>query len=161
MSRPARIEFPDAVYRAMARGDRWKRFSVMTGSRSKFLGYLAEGAERCRVKVHGYVLMVNHQPGPSTDAPFSAWMILSASGENVSHVARKITSPFCTAAAVAEVSVSFPNSFMRPLSRLVWKGSKGLNNALCFSLLTYRFALTYKPHFGGTFILWEKDFGWD
>jgi hypothetical protein len=30
MSRPAQIEFPDAVYHAVARGDRRKRFSGMT-----------------------------------------------------------------------------------------------------------------------------------
>jgi hypothetical protein len=33
------------------------------------------------------------------------------------------------------------------LSKL--EGSKGLNNGLCFSLLKYRFALTYKPEFRG------------
>ena len=32
----------------------------MIEDRSKFLGYLAEGAERYRVKVHCYVLMENH-----------------------------------------------------------------------------------------------------
>jgi hypothetical protein len=36
----------------------------------------------------------------------------------------------------------------RPLSRLTAEGSKGINNGLCFSLLTYRFALSYEPKFG-------------
>jgi hypothetical protein len=37
----------------------------------------------------------------------------------------------------------------RPLSRLTAEGSTGVNNGLCFSLLTHRFALSYKPKFGG------------
>jgi REP element-mobilizing transposase RayT len=60
MSRPPRIGFPDAVHHAMARGDRREEIFRDDTDRLKFLGYLAEGAERYRVKVHCYVLMVNH-----------------------------------------------------------------------------------------------------
>ena len=44
----------------MARGDRGEEIFRDGGDRLKFLGYLAEGAERYRVKVHCYVLMGNH-----------------------------------------------------------------------------------------------------
>jgi hypothetical protein len=46
----------------MARGDRRTRFRD-DRDRSKFLGHLAEGAERYGVNAHCYVLMVNHQAG--------------------------------------------------------------------------------------------------
>ena len=59
MSRPPRVEFAGAVHHAMARGDRREEIFRDDRDRSKFLGYLAEGAERYRVKVHCYVLMVN------------------------------------------------------------------------------------------------------
>jgi hypothetical protein len=42
--------------------------------RSKFLGYLAEGAERYRVKVHCSVLRVNRQAVLDSFA-FFAWLI--------------------------------------------------------------------------------------
>ncbi len=41
-------------------GDRREEIFRDDRDRSKFLGYLAEGAERYRVKVHCYVLMENH-----------------------------------------------------------------------------------------------------
>jgi len=44
----------------MARGDRREEIFRDERDRWKFLGYLAEGAERYRVKVHCYVLMENH-----------------------------------------------------------------------------------------------------
>jgi hypothetical protein len=44
----------------MARGDRREEIFGDDRDRSQFLGYLAEGAERYRVKVHCYVLMQNH-----------------------------------------------------------------------------------------------------
>jgi putative transposase len=60
MSRPARIEFAGAVHHVMARGDRREEIFRDEQDRWKFLGYLAEGAERYRVKVYCYVLMENH-----------------------------------------------------------------------------------------------------
>jgi REP element-mobilizing transposase RayT len=44
----------------MARGDRREEIFRDDGDRWKFLGYLAEGAKRSRVKVDCYVLMENH-----------------------------------------------------------------------------------------------------
>ena len=44
----------------MARGDRREEIFRDERDRWKFLGYLAEAAERYRVKVHCYVLMENH-----------------------------------------------------------------------------------------------------
>ena len=41
----------------MARGDRREEIFRDDPDRGKFLGYLAEGGERYRVKVHCYVLM--------------------------------------------------------------------------------------------------------
>ena len=43
-----------------AGGDRREEIFRDDRDRWKFLGYLAEGAERYRVKVHCYVLMENH-----------------------------------------------------------------------------------------------------
>ncbi len=60
MSRPPRIDFAGAVYHVMARGDRREEIFRDDQDKGKFLGYLAEGAERYRVKVHCYVLMKNH-----------------------------------------------------------------------------------------------------
>ena len=44
----------------MARGDRREEIFRDDRDRWKFLGYLAEGAERYRIKVYCYVLMENH-----------------------------------------------------------------------------------------------------
>ena len=44
----------------MARGDRWEEIFRDDRDRWKSPGYLAEGAERYRVKVYCYVLMENH-----------------------------------------------------------------------------------------------------
>ena len=60
VSRPPRIEFAGAVHHVMARGDRREEIFRDDRDRWKFQGYLAEGAERYRVKVHCYVLMENH-----------------------------------------------------------------------------------------------------
>jgi REP element-mobilizing transposase RayT len=60
VSRLPRIEFAGAVHHVMARGDRRDEIFRDDRDRSKFLGYLAEGAERYRVKEHCYVLMENH-----------------------------------------------------------------------------------------------------
>jgi REP element-mobilizing transposase RayT len=76
MSRPARIEFPGAVHHVMARGDRQEEIFRDDRDRSTFLDYLAEGAERYRVKVHCYVLMVNHFHLVATtpEGNLSKWM---------------------------------------------------------------------------------------
>lgn len=76
MSRAPRIEFRGAVYHAMARGDRREEIFRDDRDRLKFLGYLAEGTERYRVKVHCYVLMVNHFHLVATtpEGNLSKWM---------------------------------------------------------------------------------------
>ena len=60
MSRPPGIEFAGALHHAMACGDRREEIFRDNRDRMRFLGYLAEGAERYRVKMHCYVLMENH-----------------------------------------------------------------------------------------------------
>ena len=55
VSRPPRVEFGGAVHHVVARGDRREEIFRDDRDRGKFLGYLAEGAERYRVKVHCYV----------------------------------------------------------------------------------------------------------
>ena len=60
----------------MARGDRREEIFRDDRDRWKFLGYLAEGAERYRVKVHCYVLMENHFHLVATtpEGNLSKWM---------------------------------------------------------------------------------------
>jgi putative transposase len=60
----------------MARGDRREEILRDDRDRSKILGYLAEGAERFRVKMHCYVLMENHFPLVATtpQGNLSKWM---------------------------------------------------------------------------------------
>ena len=60
VSRSPRIEFAGAADDVMARGDRREEIFRDDRDRWKFLGYLAEGAERYRVHVDCYVLMENH-----------------------------------------------------------------------------------------------------
>jgi len=76
MSRPLRIGFAGALHHAMARGDRREEIFRDDRDRSKFLEYLAEGAERYRVKLHCYVLMENHfhLVVTTTEANLSKWM---------------------------------------------------------------------------------------
>ena len=49
VSRPPRIEFAGGVHHIMARGDRREEIFRDDRDRWKFLGYLAEGAERYRM----------------------------------------------------------------------------------------------------------------
>ena len=76
MSRPPRIEFAGAVHHVTARGDRREEIFRDDRDRSKFLGYLSEGAGRYKVKVHCYVLMENHFHLVATtpDGNLSKWM---------------------------------------------------------------------------------------
>ncbi len=76
MSRPPRIEFAGAVHLVRARGDRREEIFRDDRDRSKFVGYLSEGAERYKVEVHCYVLMENHfhLVGTTPDGNLSKWM---------------------------------------------------------------------------------------
>jgi putative transposase len=76
VSRPPRIEFAGAIHHVMARGDRREEIFRDERARWKFLGYLAEGAERYRVKVHCYALMENHfhLVAMTAEGNLSKWM---------------------------------------------------------------------------------------
>jgi putative transposase len=68
--------FAGAVHHFMARGDRREQIFRDERDRWKFLGYLAEGGERFRVKVHCYDLMENHfhQVATEPKGNLSKWM---------------------------------------------------------------------------------------
>jgi putative transposase len=76
MSRPPRIGFAGALHHTMTRGDRGEEIFRDDQDRLKFLGYLVEGAERYKVKVHCYVLMENHfhLVATTTEPNLSKWM---------------------------------------------------------------------------------------
>lgn len=60
MARPLRVEFPDACYHVMCRGN--FRFPVLreAGDRELLLERLVKFAEVFRVRIRAYCLMVNH-----------------------------------------------------------------------------------------------------
>ena len=60
MSRPLRIEYPDAVYHVMNRGLNRKRIFLDKKDYEVFLGTLEEGCRLFNVNVHAYCLMPNH-----------------------------------------------------------------------------------------------------
>ena len=51
MSRPLRIEFPDAVYHVTSRGDRREAIFESDGDRHLLLALLAQGVKRCETRV--------------------------------------------------------------------------------------------------------------
>ena len=60
MARPVRIEFKDAVYHVMARGNERRPIFLDDRDRTRFLETLAEAVEQFGVVVHAYCLMPNH-----------------------------------------------------------------------------------------------------
>ena len=60
MSRPLRIEFPDALYHLTSRGDRREAIFIDDVDRQAFLAVLAQCCERMDAAVHAYCLMGNH-----------------------------------------------------------------------------------------------------
>jgi putative transposase len=60
MSRPLRIEFPDAVYHLTSRGDRLELIYTDEADRQQFLEVLALACQRYGVQVLAYCLMGNH-----------------------------------------------------------------------------------------------------
>jgi putative transposase len=60
MSRPLRIEYENAFYHVIARGERRDIIFTCPADKEKFLIKLGETAEKYRVLVHAYVLMDNH-----------------------------------------------------------------------------------------------------
>src|SRR5437763_12875735 len=60
MPRKARIEFPDAVYHLLDRGDRREAIVRDDVDRATFLHTLSQVCGRTGWKVHAFVLMTNH-----------------------------------------------------------------------------------------------------
>lgn len=60
MTRPLRIEFPDAFYHVTSRGDEKKEIFKTTKDRQRFLEYLSSAVERYGAVIHCYCLMTNH-----------------------------------------------------------------------------------------------------
>ncbi|MEI6614468.1 MAG: transposase [Chrysiogenales bacterium] len=60
MSRPLRIEYENAFYHVIARGERRDAIFNYPSDKEKFLVKLGETAEKYRLLVHAYVLMDNH-----------------------------------------------------------------------------------------------------
>lgn len=60
MARALRIEFEGAIYHLLARGNARQRIFGSDQDRIRFLGLLAQSAERFDVAVQGFVLMANH-----------------------------------------------------------------------------------------------------
>ena len=60
MARPLRIQYPDAYYHVMNRGNRREDIFVTDQDRKVFLDALADSCETYQVKLISYVLMSNH-----------------------------------------------------------------------------------------------------
>lgn len=60
MARPIRIEFEDAVYHVVARGNERREIVRDEGDRRRFTETLAETVDRHGVLLHAYCLMPNH-----------------------------------------------------------------------------------------------------
>lgn len=60
MARPLRVQFPGAVYHAMARGNESRPIFRDDQDRRRFLDTVGEMVERFGVRLHAYCLMVNH-----------------------------------------------------------------------------------------------------
>lgn len=60
MSRPLRIEFPGAVYRVTARGDRREDIFVDDTDRACLMAVVAKGLKRFHAQLLSYCLMSNH-----------------------------------------------------------------------------------------------------
>jgi REP element-mobilizing transposase RayT len=60
MTRPLRIEYPDAYYHVINRGNYQEKIYFNDRDKEKFLEYLEKAAERFSVIFHGYCLMSNH-----------------------------------------------------------------------------------------------------
>ena len=60
MSRPLRIEYPDAWYHAMNRGRRSEKIFLTTEDYETFMEILIEASELWNVNIYSYCLMQNH-----------------------------------------------------------------------------------------------------
>jgi len=60
MTRPLRVEYPDACYHVINRGNYQEKIYINDRDKEKFLEYLEIAAERFSIIIHGYCLMSNH-----------------------------------------------------------------------------------------------------
>ena len=60
MARPLRIEYPEAFYHIIQRGNERKAIFLSPKDREKFFYYLGVLHNRYAVKVHTYCLLDNH-----------------------------------------------------------------------------------------------------
>jgi putative transposase len=60
MSRPLRIEYENAFYHVIARGERREAIFTCVADKNKFLIKVGETTEKYQLLVHAYVLMDNH-----------------------------------------------------------------------------------------------------
>jgi REP element-mobilizing transposase RayT len=60
MARPLRIEYPNAFYHVINRGNAGENIFLNERDKEKFLKYLGSAAERFSLIIHTYCLMTNH-----------------------------------------------------------------------------------------------------
>ena len=60
MVRPLRIQYPGAVYHVTSRGNEQKAIFSDDVDRARFLDILRQSVETYQIKLHGFVLMMNH-----------------------------------------------------------------------------------------------------
>ena len=60
MSRPLRIEYPNAFYHITSRGNERQKIFKSNKDRERFIGYLESASERYQAIIHAYCLMHNH-----------------------------------------------------------------------------------------------------
>ncbi len=60
MTRPLRVEYPDAFYHVINRGNYQEKIYLNDRDKEKFLEYLEKAAERFSIIFHGYCLMNTH-----------------------------------------------------------------------------------------------------
>ena len=60
MPRKLRVEYPDAIYHVMSRGDRREDIFLDDVDRQDFIKTLAEACQKTGWRVHAYCLMRNH-----------------------------------------------------------------------------------------------------
>jgi putative transposase len=60
MARPIRLQYPDAVYHVMARGNQENKVFLDDQDRRTFLATISEACEKTGWNIHAYVLMSNH-----------------------------------------------------------------------------------------------------
>lgn len=60
MARPLRVDYPDAYYHVINRGNNLETIFKSERDKEKFLEYLEKAAERFSIIIHAYCLMSNH-----------------------------------------------------------------------------------------------------